>query len=460
MIAPARLRTRLMAATTALMAGFPLVSATAGADDTAELEARIAALEAIVRSLQDELDSQRTAVSPQADTVATLAPASVADTGYTAPPPTPAANQATAPASGFMAGHTRIGMGGFLDVDAHVTDLSDGTIAPTSIARDFYIPGAIPVGGNGHGDPVTDFTAKASRIYFTFATPAAEGDVTGRLEFDFLGSPGGNERVSNSYNPRLRVGWVDYRGIRAGQDWSTFQNTSAIPESVSFLVASDGMILVRQAQLRYTHGPWQLALENPDTTLTPAGGGARIENGNGRLPDLVVRYNRSSPMGNVSLAGLVRELSWNDGTGAQTTTGWGLSASGRIDLARRSDVRFTATWGEGVGRYIGLNAVNGATIGPDGSLEALPVAGGLVALHHGFGDSSRINLGLSYLSADNPVWAGPSATQSVRSGFANYMTDLAPGVSAGIEILYGERELENGLTGTLSRITLSTKYGF
>jgi len=415
------------------------------ADDRAELEARIAALEAMVAELRADLEATAASEDAPHDGVVRLAP-----------PTGPAPLRSVEPA-GFATAAGRIEMGGFIDVDAHVSDISDGSIAPGSIARDFYIPGATPVGGAG-GDAVTDFTAKGSRFFLAARTPTDRGDIRGRIEMDFLGSPGGDERVSNSYNPRLRVAWVEHAGWRFGQDWSTFQNTAAIPESVSFLVASDGMIFVRQAQLRYTRGNWQIALENPDTTLTATTGG-RINNGDNALPDLVLRYNRNGAFGNLSFAALARNLTGPSG-GAETA-GWGLSASGRIRLGDRADLRGSVTAGEGVGRYIGLNAVNAAATAPGGEIEAIPVLGGYFALRRQTGETGRINLGYSRLEADHPDWLdGTPATRRVQSGFANYMTDIAPGVTVGAEVLVGERETEDGRTGTLSRFTLSTKYTF
>lgn len=420
-------------------------TAAAGADDTAELEARIAALEAVVAELRADLTARTDDDVVRLDTSGPV-------------PSAPAASPA--PRSGMATAHGRIEIGGFIDADLHVSEISDGAIAPASIARDFYIPGATPVGGTGSGsggDPVTDFTAKGSRFFLAASRDTDLGEVRGRIEMDFLGSPGGNERVSNSYNPRLRLAWLEHGRWRAGQDWSTFQNTAVIPESVSFLVASDGMIFVRQAQLRYTNGNWQVALENPDTTLTPASGSGRIERGDNALPDLVLRYDRSGDFGRLSLAALARNLSDGD----NDATGWGLSASGRFNLGEATDLRASVTLGEGVGRYIGLNAVNAAALTPGGDLEAIPVAGGLIALRHGTGGTSRINLGYSHLDADNPAWlAGSAATRRVRSGFANYMTDIVPGVTVGAEILVGERETEDGRSGTLSRVTVSTKYEF
>lgn len=428
------------------------LNAGAAAQSTDALEARLAALEAMVAELRGELDAARAHSADMGERVIELE----------AGEPAPVTAAASPPGNGFMAGNTRITYGGFIDVDAHMTDLSDGDIAPGSIARDFYIPGAIPVGGSGDSEPDFDFTAQGSRFFFATRTPTDLGDVTSRIEFDFLGSPGGNERVSNSYNPRLRVAWAQLGNWRVGQDWSTFQNTAAIPESASFLVASDGMVFVRQAQVRYTNGDFQFALENADTTVTPFGGGGRIEMGDGALPDAVARYNLRSDNANIAVTAIARRLS-AEGAGIDgEALGWGLSVQGRVGLGERSDVRFSLTGGEGVGRYIGLNAINGAVATASGDIEPIPVIGGLLAFRQAFGaNDNRFNLGVSLLEADNDVaLTGPGATRSVRSAFGAVMVPIGPGVTLGAEVLIGARELENGTTGTLTRATVSTKYTF
>lgn len=437
-----------------LAATVSALALTAGASGQSsdELEARLARLEAMVADLRSELDAARRHEAEAEDRIVQL------EARETAPPVTAAQSPE---GSGFMAGTTRVTYGGFIDVDAHVTDLSDGDIAPTSIARDFYIPGATPVGGTGDSEPDTDFTAQGTRFFLATSTPTDLGEVTSRIEFDFLGSPGGDERVSNSYNPRLRTAWAQIGNWRIGQDWSTFQNTAAIPESASFLVASDGMIFVRQAQIRYTNGPLQLALENGDTTVTPFGGGGRLDMGDGALPDLVARYNVGGDGRNIAVTAIARRLS-AEGMGLDGDAfGWGLSAQGRVSLTDSSDLRFSLTGGEGVGRYIGLNAINGAVATASGDLEPIPVLGGLLAWRQEIGGGRRFSFGVSALDADNDVaLTGLDATKSVRSAFGALMVPLAPGVTLGAELMIGERELEDDTSGTITRATVSTKYTF
>lgn len=418
----------------------------AGASAQEDLEARVAQLEAMVAELKAELDRERAETDADLVRVEQKTIDAVAVMG------------SPAEVSGFKVGDTTLSIGGFVDLDAHVTAFSDGAVAANSIVRDFYIPGATPVGGEE--TTVTDFTAEATRFFITARNEVAGRKISGRIELDFLGSLQGNQRVSNSFSPRMRLAYLDIDNVRAGQDWSTFQNTSAIPESASFLILSDGMVFERQAQVRYTAGNWQFALENGNATITQIGG-ARMEADGNLLPDVVARYNHKGEFGNVSFAALARQLRVDMGDSEEDTFGWGLSASGRVNLGERDDLRFNLFGGEGIGRYVGLNAVNGAAVDPaDGSLEAIPVYGGLIAWRHPFGETARFNVGYSGLFSDQPDFAAPGSTKRVQSAYAALLWDIAPKVTMGGEVLYGIRELESGADGEISRFTFSTKYAF
>ncbi|MCI4644544.1 MAG: DcaP family trimeric outer membrane transporter [Hyphomonadaceae bacterium] len=418
--------------------------AAAQAQDS-ELEARLAALEAMVAELKAELAAETAATDADIVRLEEVATAAV----EAAP---------SASGDGFTVGDTTFKIGGFVDVDAHVTELSDGGFGGGSIARDFYIPGATPIGGDS--TTTTDLTAEASRFFVTANTDMGGHKVGGRIEMDFLGSAQGNERVSSSFSPRLRRAFVTVDNVLVGQEWSTFQNTSAIPESASFLVLSDGMVFIRQAQVRYTMGNWQIALENGNATVTPVGGG-RIEADTNIIPDVVARYNWKGDFGNVSFAAIGRQLRLEMPGIEEETFGFGLSAQGRVNVGEKDDIRFTVVGGEGLGRYVGLNAFNGAAIDPmTGELEAIPSYGGLIAWRHPFGETARFNVGYSGLFADNPDFLGAGATESVQSAFGAILWEPAPRVTMGGEIMFGQRETEGGADGSIARFTFSTKYAF
>lgn len=413
-----------------------------GSDD---LEARIAALEAVVAELRGELERERADTDAEIVRIEQVA-ANVA------------ADRPVASTDGFTVGATTFKIGGFVDVDAHVTSLSDGAFAANSIVRDFYIPGATPIGGEE--TTTSDITAESSRFFVSASRPVGDRTVSGLIELDFLGSVQGDQRVTNSYAPRMRRAFLTIDNLLIGQEWSTFQNTSAIPESASFLVLSDGMVFIRQAQVRYTFGDWQFAIENGNATITPVGGG-RIEADSNLLPDVVARYNWTGDFGNVSFAAIGRQLRLDTGAVDEETYGFGLSAQGRINVGEKDDIRFTLVGGEGLGRYVGLNAINGAAVDPaTGELEAIPVYGGLIAWRHPFGETARFNIGYSGLFADNPDFLGGAATESVQSIYTALLWDIAPSVTVGGELLFGQRETVAGADGSISRFTFSTKYAF
>ena len=417
-----------------------VASAHAGTD----LEDRIAALEETVLALKAELAAEKAATDED-----------IVRIEKTAATAAPVAGQV---GEGFVVGGTTLKFGGIIDFDAHATNLSDGQVGSSSIARDFYIPGAIQIGGEE--TTVTDFTAQASRINLSAQRKVGDNTLSGYFEMDFLGSLQGDERVSSSFSPRLRRAYLDYNGWRVGQEWSTFQNLSAIPESASFLTLSDGMIFIRQAQVRYTNGPWQFALENGDTTVTPIAGG-RIEADSNLIPDVVGRYNFTGDFGNVSLAAIGRQLRYETAGIEEDTFGWGVSASGQIKPGGKDDIRFNLVAGEGLGRYVGLNAANAVAINPvDGSLEAIPSFGGLVAWRRPFGETARLNVGYSGLWIDNPAFIAAATTKEVQSAFGAILWDIAPKTTVGFELLYGQRENEAGASGEITRFTFSSKYAF
>ena len=406
--------------------------------ETDDLEARIAALEAMVSDLKSELAATRA----EQEEIVRIQPA--ATQPEAAPPP---------PADGFRVGDTTLKFGGFVDADVHVTSLSDGAIAGSSIARDFYIPGATPIGGDSM--TFTDFTAESSRFFLAASRPVGDKTLSAHIEMDFLGSGQGNELVSNSYSPRLRRAFMKYGNWLVGQEWSTFQNTSAIPESASFLILSDGMVFVRQPQIRYTHGNWMFAVENPNTTTLNSG--SRDEN---IIPDVVARYNMSGEFGNVSIAGIARQLRADFGTAEDEAFGYGLSVSGRLNVGEKDDVRFNLVGGEGIGRYVGLAASRSTALDPNGDLEAVPSYGGLIAWRHPFGETARFSGGYSGLFIDNPDYLPDTMTSSVQSVFGAILWDVAPNVTLGTELMHGIREIESGADGSITRFTFSTKYAF
>jgi len=363
--------------------------------------------------------------------------------------------------AGFKMGDTtEIGFGGYVKLDAMWTDTSNGQIA-TGIGRDFYVPSLTPVGGVGES-ATWDMHARQSRFFFTSDTMLENGKkITGRFEFDMMATTIGDQRVSNGFAPEIRHAFVTYDGWTLGQTWSTFMDVNALPDSLDFVGTTDGTIFVRQAQVRYTSGGFQVSLENPETTVTPFNGGTRIVTDDNSLPDVVARYNHTADWGGLTVSGLVRQLSYQNGAIDDSTNGYGLSFSGKYNISKTDDLRFVVNYGKGLGRYLSLNTSNDAVLTNGNELEAIKSVGYSLAYKHAWNDKLRSSVFYSAQTIDNPVqYTGTAQTESTASYNANLIYQVASKLSVGVEVRHATRTLESDLDGDMNRLQFSAKYDF
>ncbi len=352
---------------------------------------------------------------------------------------------------------TEFSFSGFIKHDMMYSRYSAGSTPANSILRDFYVPATIPVGGESS---TTDFDTHIRESRFIFNVLRPEQDLQAYLEFDFSASTGGDERLTNATSPSIRQAFVRWGNLLAGQAWSTFFNVGALPENLDFVGPAEGTIFIRQPQIRYTNGPWQFAIENPETTVTPFGGGARLVTDTANIPDLVLRYNHSAEWGSFTVAGLGRQLGIAGPGGTDREMAFGLSLSGKFDIGR-NDLRWMVSGGPGIGRYLGLNTSNDAVLDANGELEAIDLLGGFVSYRHFWTDQWRSNFTLSAFRADNDTdLTGMGVTKSAESAHANLIYQATPHLRFGMEYIYARREIESGASGNMNRLQFSTVLGF
>jgi hypothetical protein len=364
--------------------------------------------------------------------------------------------------SGSAQAATEMTFGGYIKADVMFSDYGNGAPDSGSLSRQFYVPGTI-YGTTGNGKQVVDFQARESRFNFKTVTDVEGHKLTGFIELDFLTHTDGNERVSNSYSPRIRHAFMSYDNWTVGQTWTTFQNPGALPENLDFVGAAEGTPFVRQSLLRYTSGNWQFSIENPETTVTPLGGGGRITSGSGVVPDVVGRYNFSTANGSaLSLAAIVRQIDLEQvvGTTVYDTSelGYGVSFAGVIPVGK-DDLKFTATYGEGLGRYMALNYANAGVLDSNGEIQAIKSFGGFVSYRHWWSEQWRSSVTFSGFSADNDVaLTGGSVNKEAYSSYINLLFSPSKPVTFGVEYMYALNEREDGFDGDLNRILFSAKY--
>lgn len=367
-----------------------------------------------------------------------------------------------ASAASATLGDTSVKFSGYIKADAIFSNYSDGSLGSGNLGRDFYIPSLTPVSGNKESTQF-DAHSRQSRFRFTTNTPTDEGDsITGVLEFDMLATGGGDERITNSYVPRIRHAFVKYKGFLVGQTWSTFMDIGALPESVDFIGSTDGTIFNRQTQLRYTAGSWDFAVENPESIITPFGGGGRIVADDSAVPDFVVRYTHTADWGFVKVAGLARQLAYDNGADIDTTQGsYGLSVTSKISVGAQNDIRISVNSGAGLGRYSAINAANGGVLTANNKIETIDSTAFAVAYRHVWNDKFRSNIIYSAFSADNNVvLTGGVATAKTQSMRVNLFYQPTAKITVGAEYALAKREIESGADGDMNRLQFSMKYSF
>ena len=359
---------------------------------------------------------------------------------------------------------TQFSFSGYIKADALVTDYSDGALGSGSVGRDFYVPSLTPVGGNDEGAQF-DAHIRQSRFRITTNSPTSQGDsIKGVLELDFIVTGGGDERVSNSYTPRIRHAYLEYQDWLVGQTWSTFMDVSILPESLDFVGVPDGVIFNRQTMVRYSKGGFEIALENPESTISTDNLGAREVADDNAVPDLIGAYTVKEDWGHMKVAGMVRQLSYDNGVDVdEDEVGYGMSVTGKLNFANGDDLRMSFNAGSGIGRYTAINAATGVAVNPekDNQLEAIESYGYSIAYRHLWSDKARSSVMFAALEVDNPVaLTGLQATKSTYSTRINYLYSPVSALTFGAEYAFAKREVESGLEGDMNRVQFSAKYAF
>ncbi|MFQ3594845.1 MAG: hypothetical protein SNJ63_01870 [Sphingomonadaceae bacterium] len=481
-----------------------LCSGGAMAQDTprgreAELEERLRMLEAAVESLKADLAAARASAPPAAAGGETGAAAPVPAMAEAAPAPA-MAEAAPAPAiaesagsktadllvigegrwaaiedrlaqqesrEGFRMGRSTFRIGSTVVLWSAYSIYRNGTPAPGAFIRDFYIPQQIPVGGQR--STTVDAHAKQTRIWASGTADVAGDPVVGYVEADFQIAPGlqGTARTTNGYNLSLRHARVSWRGLVIGQDWTTFQNVAALPEAVDFVGPIEGTVFVRQPVIRWTTGlagktRLSVALENPITSFITPTSAALKESDDATVPDVVAKLAGQAGKAQWSLAGIVTDVSINNGDAKDSTIGWGLSAAGRIPFGRdlRHDFRFMLTGGSGIGHYVGLNFAPDGVIA-DGRVHTVDLLAGFAALRIGWSRRWRSTFMGAFQRVDYPdVMLPDLANKSTWSVAGNIFVTPFTGWDLGLELRHGQREVASGEVGRLDRVEFVSKYSF
>ena len=305
--------------------------------------------------------------------------------------------------------------------------------------------------------------------------PTDLGEIRTIFEFELFGV--GVDAGQTTF--RLRHAWGELGAVGAGQTWSPFMDPDVFPNILEYWGPS-GMPLFRNVQVRYMplRGEDEvfIALERPGASGDGGVYSDRVELQNVRirtpLPDLSAHYKKSGKWGHVQLAGIVRQIKWDDtGQGpydlSGSAVGWGLHASTNLKVAKADLVRASVVVGAGVQNYmndapidIGIKNNPGDKTKPIVG-EAIPLVGVVAFYEHTWSKILTTAIGYSYFKVDNPDGQKPSDFKSANYAIANLLCTPVAGVMAGAEFQYGKRtNFSDGFSSDDYRVQFSFKYNF
>jgi hypothetical protein len=240
-----------------------------------------------------------------------------------------------------------------------------------------------------------------------------------------------------------------------------------------------GMIFIRKPQVRYTQrlndagSLWAIALEDPSSDVD-AGELRDIspelaELGDSKEPlfDLTARYRSENDWGHWQAAGIVRRLEYetkSDGTGGNPTNnpsgndwGWGVNLTTVANVIGRDNVKLGLVYGEGIAAYFNDG---GSSLAPDNNDAKAVESLGISAFYDRYwNDNWSSSVGWSMHEQDNTNQQQNDAFKRGQIAQANLLWSKEEFLT-GFEVIWAERENNDGKNNTDFRVQYSLKYSF
>jgi len=189
------------------------------------------------------------------------------------------------------------------------------------------------------------------------------------------------------------------------------------------------------------------------------------------VPDLSAEYRAPLGKGYVELAGIVRDIRWEDNDPAAPdfsggTTGWGFNLSSNVKAGEDNTFRLSALHGEGIENYmndapvdIGTQSAPSNPAGVEG--KALPVTGGVAFLDHNWGKKASTSIGYSIVHIENSDGMPDEAFKTGHYVLGNVLFYPTTNLMAGVEGGWIRREnFRDGFTVDNTHIQVSARYNF
>jgi outer membrane DcaP-like protein len=315
---------------------------------------------------------------------------------------------------------------------------------------------------------------RQSRFGVKTTTPTSLGDLKTTFEFELFGV--GPDAGQTTF--RLRDAWGEIGHFGAGQTNSPFMDGSTFPNTIEYW-GPNGMVYFKNVQFRYT--PYQgnnelvFALERPGASADAGIFARRIELQNvvGRFPapDISGHYRATRDWGHVQIAGIWREMRWDDTLEDQfdlsgSARGWGINLSSNLKV-QKDTVHLAVVYGEGIENYMNDAPIDvGAEPNPGNRRtpvlgKVLPVLGLMAFYDRTWNDKWTSSGGYSRVNIDTSSGQLPSDFKIGQYAVGNLLYTPVSDVLLGGEFQWGRRDNNtDGFSSHDYRVQFSFKYNF
>lgn len=346
---------------------------------------------------------------------------------------------------------------------------------------DAFRPSRIGIDGQYGGDGQASISVKQTRVGIKGSMPTSNDamPITYKFEFDMFGT--GSDAGQTTM--RLRHAYGEWGSILAGQTHSLFMDIDVFPNTIDYWGPS-GMVFYRNVQLRWTpyrdaNSYFAMAIERPGNDIDP--GNLRLVDGfqglelqnDEELPDFTAQYRYGSDWGHVSVSGILRKVgyeyratpedSWNDGS----ETGWGVNVGSTINTVGKDKILLQVVYGEGIASYMndgGMDLAPAAEFDVDTltgvEAESVELMGVVAYYDHWWSDQWSSSVGYSFTKVDNTNFQDPGAFNKGSYASANLLYYPVANLMMGGELMWGERENNDGASDDAYRFQFSVKYNF
>lgn len=330
-----------------------------------------------------------------------------------------------------------------------------------------FVTADIPVPGNYASKAKMMMDASTSRVFAKgIINSSALGQVVIFVDADYRGGTEGN------YRPRVRSGYVAFKGFTFGRDVTTFCDRDAAVSTIDFQGPNaynyNFATMVRyECNLASDHLTMGIAAEYPQYWGTYGENFAAIPQ---RVPDIPFYlqyewgYYRKS---HFRVSGVIRNPYMYDKTTEESTslTGWGVQASGSLAASDWMRIKYNGVYGSAISQYIADFTGMGIDFTPNpensSEIQTTPMWGFQVGGEFILSERTAINAGYSTAAVDDKN--GYYASDEYLRGeyiFGNLYYSLTPRFKLGGEYLYGRRKDTDSQRNHANRFNLLAQYSF